>query len=129
MPNVTFANWGRTVKAGPLANVRDVARHAGISLYNSLAKAFNCRGSGVCGTCRVVIEPPDAVTPPTRRETLRGCTGPRRLACQARVRGSKDLVVTKETGFYGKGSEPVVVPGVEAARAPAGSGPAEARRG
>jgi ferredoxin len=118
MPNVTFVNWGRTVRTGPLANVRTVAKLAGISLYNGLAAMANCRGAGLCGTCRVVIEPADAVTPPTRREKVRGCTGPFRLACQARVRSDrKDLRVTKRTGLYGTGTTPVEGPGLPAASA------------
>ena len=72
MPNVTFVNWNRTVRAGPLANVRRIAMLAGIPLYNGLAKMANCRGAGLCGTCRVVIEPQDALTPPTFFEKKRG---------------------------------------------------------
>jgi ferredoxin len=115
MPNVTFVNWGKTVRAGPLANVRRIAMLAGLPLYNGLAKLANCRGAGLCGTCRVVIEPQDAVTPPTRREKARGCTGPYRLACQARVLSDrKDLRVTKMAGMYGKDTTPVEGPGTPA---------------
>jgi ferredoxin len=111
VPNVTFRNWGRTIKAGPLANLRDVARLAGISLHNGASKLTNCHGNGVCGTCRVVVEPVEALTPPTRRERLHGCTGPFRLSCQARVM-TRDLSVVKMAGFLGKGRDPVRIPGV-----------------
>lgn len=104
MPNVTFVNWNQTIRAGALANVRTIARLAGISLYNGPAKLLNCRGAGTCGTCRVVIEPAEGVTPPTRREKLRGCTGPYRLACQAVVASDRmDIRVTKMEGMSGKG--------------------------
>ena len=112
MPNVTFVNWGKTVRAGPLANVRTIGVLAGLPLYNGLAKFMNCHGAGLCGTCAVVIEPADAATPPTFFEKKHGCTGPYRLACQARVQSDrKDLVVTKMTGFKGRGSDPVEGPG------------------
>lgn len=110
MPNVTFTNWNKTVRAGPLANLRTIAKLAGISLYNGLAKATNCHGSGLCGTCRVVVEPPESVTPPTFFERKHGCTGPFRLACQAKVAGARhDILVTKREGYLGKGRRPVVV--------------------
>ena len=110
MPNVVFTNWNRTVRAGPLANIRTIARLAGISLYNGLAKAVNCHGAGTCGTCRVVVESPESVTPPTLREKLHGCTGPFRLACQARVADDRhEVFVTKHEGFLGKGRVPVKV--------------------
>jgi ferredoxin len=107
---VRFTNWGRDVRAGPLADLRRVAKHAGISLYDGFSKIANCHGAGICGTCRVKVEPAEALTPPTRRERLRSCTGPMRLACQARIASDRhDLVVTKMTGTYGKGRTPVVV--------------------
>ena len=122
MPNVVFTNWNRTVRAGPLANVRTVAKLAGIDLYNGLAKFVNCHGAGTCGTCRVVVETPEALTPPTRREKFHGCTGPFRLACQARVADDRhDVVVTKREGFLGKGRVPVKIDGVPQAATPAPS--------
>lgn len=118
MPNVTFVNWNRTVRAGPLANIRTVAVLAGLPLYNGLAKMANCHGAGLCGTCRVVIEPQEALTKPTFFERKRGCTGPYRLACQTRIVSDKhDLRVTKMTGMYGKGTVPVEGPGTPASSA------------
>jgi ferredoxin len=105
MPNVTFTNWGRTVKAGPLANLRAVAQHAGISLHDGVSRLLNCGGHGLCKTCRVDVLPVDGPTPKTARE--KGCRGLERLACQARIRNGQDLVVTKRTGFKGRGPDPV----------------------
>ncbi len=121
MPNVHFVNWNRSVRVGALSNVRTVAKLAGLPLYNGLSKLLNCRGIGTCGTCRVVIEPAEALTPPTRREKLHGCTGPYRLACQTRIDSDRqDVTVTKMTGFLGKGRVPVAGPGTpERAPAPA----------
>jgi ferredoxin len=103
MPNVTFANWGKTVKAGPLTDIRSVARHAGISLHDGAARLLNCGGHGLCGTCRVEVEPADGPTPKTKRE--KGCRGLERLACQAVLRNGRDVVVTKRTGFKGRGPD------------------------
>ena|SRR5688572_18015215 len=115
MPNVTFMNWNKTVRVGALSNLRLVALHAGVPLYNGASSALNCRGAGVCGTCRVVVEPAQGVTPPTAREKIRGCTGPYRLACQTKVASERlDVRVTKMDGFYGKGKRPVPGPGIEA---------------
>jgi ferredoxin len=111
MANVTFANWSRTVKAGPLSTLRKVAQLAGISLYTGLSKAVNCHGVGLCGTCKVHVEPSTALTPPTQREKLRKCTGPMRLACQTRV--LDDVTVIKMDGkepLRVKGVAPVATP-------------------
>ena len=49
------------------------------------------------------VEPNEALTPPTKREKLRGCTGPFRLACQAQIASERlDLTVTKMEGMWGK---------------------------
>jgi ferredoxin len=107
MPNVTFVNWNKTVRVGALSNLRRIALGAGVPLYNGLAKRLNCHGAGTCGTCRVIVEPADALTPPTLLERLHRCTGPRRLACQAEVASEhRDVRVTKMEGFGGKGKRP-----------------------
>ena len=86
-----------------------VLLRARLPLYNSVARALNCRGFGTCGTCAVRIEGKvsdlSAVEhlrldfPPHERET--GL----RLACRCQVLG--DLVVTKYAGVWGTGEEPV----------------------
>jgi ferredoxin len=112
MPNVTFVNWNKTVRVGALANLRRVALLAGVPLYNGLSKFANCHGVGLCGTCRVKVEPNDALTPPTALERARGCTGPYRLACQARTADNgSDVLVTKMQGHAGKSPFPVPGPG------------------
>ena len=110
MPNVTFTNWNKSVRTGALANLRTIAKLAGISLYNGASKHMNCHGSGLCGTCRVRVEPADALTPPSFFERKHGCTGPMRLACQAQVASDRaDVRVTKMEGFLGKGDVPVAI--------------------
>jgi ferredoxin len=114
MPNVTYTNWNKTIRTGPLADLRTIAKLAGISLYNGLAKFANCHGAGLCGTCTVYVEPQAGLTPPTGLEKLHGCTGPFRLACQARVAHHRhDLLVTKHEGHRGKGRMPIKVDGVD----------------
>jgi ferredoxin len=109
MPIVRYVNWDKNVRAGPLTNLRAVARLAGISLHAGASKVLNCGGKGLCGTCRVKVEPAAALTPPNGRERLRGCTGPDRLACQAVIASDRfDITVVKMEGFSGKGRRPLV---------------------
>ena len=107
MPTIEFAD--RTIECVQGANLRLVLIHARLPLYNSAAKAVNCRGSGTCGTCAVRIE--GEVSEPTTREQRRLRFPPHnldsglRLACQCSVMG--DLKVTKYEGIFGQGPEPV----------------------
>ena len=107
MRTVQFA--GQSVECLEGANLRMVLTRARLPLYNSAAKALNCRGSGTCGTCAVRVE--GEVSEPTARERMRLRLPPHslesglRLACQSNVLG--DLRVTKFEGVFGQGSEPV----------------------
>ena len=107
MPTIEFA--GQTIECMQGANLRLVLIRARLPLYNSAARAMNCRGSGTCGTCAVRIE--GEVSEPTGRERLRLKFPPHdpesglRLACQCSVIG--DLKVTKHEGMFGQGKEPV----------------------
>ncbi len=112
MPQVHFVNWGKRVRVGALSVLRRAALLAGVPIHNGLSKVLNCHGIGMCGTCRAKVEPGAALTPPTRRERIRGCKGPYRLTCQAKVRSNDaDVAVTKMRGFYGKSDRPVKGPG------------------
>ena len=85
-----------------------VLLRARLPLYNSVARALNCRGFGACGTCAVRIE--GKVSEPTAVERLRLDLPPHdreaglRLACQCQVLG--DLDVTKYAGVWGHHEEP-----------------------
>ena len=106
MPTVRFA--GHTVECPLGANLRMVLLRARLPLYNSVARALNCRGFGTCGTCAVRIE--GKVSDLSTVERVRMQLPPHereaglRLACQCQVLG--DLVVTKYTGVWGTGGEP-----------------------
>ncbi|HME68671.1 MAG TPA: 2Fe-2S iron-sulfur cluster-binding protein [Myxococcota bacterium] len=106
MPTVRFA--GHTVECPHGANLRMVLLRARLPLYNSVARALNCRGFGTCGTCAVRIE--GKVSDLTTAERMRLEFPPHereaglRLACQCGVLG--DLVVTKYTGVWGTGGDP-----------------------
>ncbi len=102
MPTVHFA--GKSVEAPLGANLRLVLIRARLPLYNSAARALNCRGRGTCGTCAVRIE--GKVSEPTRAERWRLRFPPHtpdsglRLACQCAIQG--DLSVTKQPGMWGQ---------------------------
>ena len=107
MPTVAFA--GKKVECPEGANLRTVLVRARLPLYNGAARALHCRGLGACGTCAVRIV--GAVSEPTAVEKLRISIPPHdrekglRLACQCNVLG--DLEVTKYTGLWGHGDDPV----------------------
>ncbi len=74
MPVVHFVNEEKKIEVAEGANLRKVALQNGISPYRGLDKIFNCRGFGLCGTCRVEIVDGKGASPQTDREisALRG---------------------------------------------------------
>ncbi len=107
MPTIRFQD--QTLECPEGANLRLVLTRARLPLYNSAAKAINCRGRGSCGTCAVQVEGP--VSEPTEAEKKRLSRRPHdpdaglRLACQVNVLG--DLIVTKRKGFFGQREEEI----------------------
>jgi ferredoxin len=105
LPSVQFHD--RSIQCLHGSNLRSVLLHARLPLYNDAARALNCRGRGLCGTCAVRIEGP--VSEPTAVERLRLSLPPHdrhsglRLACQCNVLG--DVVVTKLAGPFGNREE------------------------
>lgn len=74
MPVVHFVNQDKRIEAEEGANLRKVARAHGINPYTGLNKIFNCRGNGLCGTCRVEIVDGKGASSQTKSEenALRG---------------------------------------------------------
>jgi ferredoxin len=101
LPTIQF--FGQTVECPQGANLRMVLVRARLPLYNSAARALNCRGRGSCGTCAVRID--GEVSEPTAAELRRLAFPPHnaesglRLACQCTVLG--DLVIRKHRGMWG----------------------------
>lgn len=95
MPTVAFFTEGKTVTCPEGANLREVALQCGVSVYKRLARVANCRGRGLCGTCKLSIEPTANVSAPTDKERGRRLWANVRLSCQTRVYG--DIYVATMT--------------------------------
>ena len=89
MPKVVVEDLDRTLMVPPGANLRESLLGAGVTLYAFLPALLNCRGRGLCGTCRVkVTEGEENLTPRTAHEMKKLKKRPDlRLACQVAVRG------------------------------------------
>jgi len=101
---VTYANQNKTVFVPAGTNLRKAAQAQGVQVYYDVAKFTNCRGLGLCGTCRFTPDPKatNAVSEPTTIEkfTLGADVGKIRLSCQTNVLGNciVDNTVAEELG-------------------------------
>jgi len=55
MLEVTFENHNRTLKVEPGTNLREAAIANKLGIYAHVFKILNCRGRGLCSSCRVEI--------------------------------------------------------------------------
>lgn len=99
MLEIFFENINRKVKAEPGTNLREVAIANRISIYPHIFKLLNCRGRGLCSSCRVEIvsgkvSERNEVEENNLRRALK--KNPElRLACQIKV--EDNLVVRSHT--------------------------------
>ena len=56
MPKVTIVNTKQEIEVEAGANLRQAAMKAGVGVYKGLDRYLNCRGLGLCGTCRVLVK-------------------------------------------------------------------------
>ncbi len=68
MPVITLLNEGRTVEVSEGTNLRKALLKAKVNPYLGKDRFLNCRGLGLCGTCRVEIVDGKGVPPLTDRE-------------------------------------------------------------
>jgi 2Fe-2S ferredoxin len=100
MPKVVFVSEKKEIEVPEGANLREEAIKAGIQVYRGLDRYLNCRGKGLCGTCRVLVKKGmENLSPKTRRERFAFLAHPiaslavighedeMRLSCQVRVNG------------------------------------------
>ena len=92
MPEIVFINENKKFQADLGSNLRESAIKTQISIYSNIfTKLFNCRGNGVCGTCKVIIESGD-IDPPNKTENKKLKRDLQenpntRLACQLDIKG------------------------------------------
>src|SRR5206468_4016936 len=55
MPVITLVNEGKAIEVAEGANLRKALLKNGINPYVGKDKLLNCRGNGLCGTCRVEV--------------------------------------------------------------------------
>ncbi len=89
MPKIILEDLGRTLVVPQGANLRETLLDQGITVYPFVYALLNCRGRGLCGTCRVrVTAGEDNLTPRTQAEMHKLRRRPDlRLSCQIAVRG------------------------------------------
>ena len=87
MPKVYFVKQAVAVECAGGTNLRKLALENGIAVYSFPNNLVNCIGNGLCGTCRIKVDNPNAVSAPTRSDEGKcGWEGPEyRLACQTKV--------------------------------------------
>lgn len=88
-PTVTFAEDAKACQSTVGLTIRKVAQANGVAIQTGTAAWANCRGFGLCGTCRVNVDPAASVSAPSfwERFTLGKDCGKMRLACQTKVAG------------------------------------------
>jgi ferredoxin len=114
MPKVIFVNEKRELEVVEGANLRKEARAAGIEVHGAVESYVNCRGNGMCGTCRVLVKKGmENLNKKTLRERVNlsahpvsllaaiGHENEMRLACQVSVHG--DCTVETHPAFNWSG--------------------------
>lgn len=114
MPKVKFTNEKQEIEVPHGSNLRKEAKKAGIELYPGLHKTLNCRGFGVCCSCRVYIKKGQENC--SKRgwwEKLHTMTNPfgffgrighedeMRLACQTQVEGDIEVETRPQFNWHG----------------------------
>ncbi len=92
MPKVNFSHEGVVVEVPYGANLRKTALDNGVDIYGFPFNLANCRGHGLCGTCKVAVDPEFNVSDRTNAEIRKLKAAPLRLACQCSVEGDIECI-------------------------------------
>lgn len=115
MPKIVFVREKKEIEVEAGTNLRAAARQAeGIEIYGGVDKYLNCRGLGLCGTCRVLVKAGmENLSPPSVMERVNFSLHPLtmlaridhenelRLSCQVTVNG--DCSVETQPAFNWSG--------------------------
>ncbi len=115
MPKVTIVNTKQEFEVEAGANLRQAAMKAGVAVYKGLDRFLNCRGFGLCGTCRILVKNGmENLTSKTMLEKLNLTLHPLslmagigheteiRLACQVHVKGDCAIETTPAFNWSGE---------------------------
>jgi ferredoxin len=115
MPKVIFVNEKKEIEVESGANLRTAARANGIDIYKGLSRYLNCRGLGMCGTCRVFVKSGmENLTPRSVMERINLTVHPMtmmaaighetelRLACQTCVKGDCTIETHADVNWNGE---------------------------
>ncbi|MCA9027897.1 MAG: (2Fe-2S)-binding protein [Planctomycetaceae bacterium] len=115
MPTVKFTNEKRSIDVPEGANLRKEAMKNGVELYSGPHRYFNCRGNGLCCSCRVYVkggsenvsrrgfwEWLNTWIHPLGFFTRIGHEKEMRLACQTRVYGDCEIEARPEMNLHGE---------------------------
>lgn len=115
MPKVVFVSEKQEIDVPAGTNLRDAATKAGISVYKGMDRYLNCRGFGLCGTCRVLVKKGmENLSPTSLMESLNlnahpltmfariGHEDEMRLSCQVKVNGDCTIQTTPEFNLSGE---------------------------
>jgi len=117
MPKVTIVNEKKDLEVAQGSNLRQEVMKAGLELYKGADRILNCRGFGLCGTCKVIVKDGMSnLSPKGLKERLRlalmpfatiGHEDDLRLACQVKVLGdcsieTKPALNTSGENFWQK---------------------------
>ena len=115
MPKVVFVNEKQEIEVPAGANLRREATKAGIQLYRGVDRYLNCRGLGLCGTCRVIVksgmenlnkktlmERANFSMHPLTSFAYIGHEDEMRLSCQCQVNGDVSVEVRPEPNLCGE---------------------------
>jgi ferredoxin len=115
MPKVTFVKEKVDLEVPAGSNLRQEARKAGIEVYKGIERYLNCRGLGLCGTCKVLVkkgmenlnkktfmERINMNTHPLTMLAALGHEDELRLACQVQVNGDCTIETTPAFNWSGE---------------------------
>lgn len=110
MSKVSIVNEKKEIEVPQGTNLRTEAMKAGIQVYKGLDRYLNCRGLGLCGTCRVLVKKGmENLSPKGLKERFKlgtmlsaiGHEQEMRLSCQVQVNGDCSIVTTPDFNWGG----------------------------
>lgn len=93
MLEIHFEVQNRTIQVEPGTNLREAAINNKISIYPNIRKILNCRGRGLCTSCKVkIVSGKVGPRNEVEQDKLKNADPEVRLACQITV---EDNLVVK----------------------------------